>query len=155
LIIAGVIQDKSLLREYETQKQLAQDNVVLINRRVSDAELAWLCQHADAAVMPYRDILTSGSFYQATTHALPTIAPTSGMFVTTVQDGENGLLYASDTALGDALIRANKLGKQHLKVLGQAALTRSLAQSASALFSARYQALLHQILKTGKVDAAF
>ncbi len=146
LIIAGLVQDRSLLREIENLPSDTRRHVMLINRRVSDAELAWLCQHADVAVLPYRNILTSGSFYQATTHALPTIVPASGMFKSAIKDGINGLLYANEADLGATLIRAYVLGKSQLKKMGQTALQLCQHQSASGLVAQRYQSVLESML---------
>jgi len=151
LIFAGLVQDKQLLRAYDSLDQADRQDVVLINRRVSDSELAWLCQHADVAVLPYRNILTSGSFYQATTFALPTIVPSSGMFVSAVEDGINGLRYANESDLGETLIRGSMLGKVGLKAMGKIALERCRAESASAHFADRYKALLRRVLQGGKV----
>lgn len=151
LIFAGVVQDMPLLRAYDSLDQADRRDVVLINRRVSDSELAWLCQHADVAVLPYRNILTSGSFYQATTYALPTIVPASGMFVSAVEDGINGLCYANESDLGETLIRGNMLGKAGLRAMGKIALERCRDESASAHFADRYKALLHRVLQGDKV----
>lgn len=153
LIFAGLVQDRSLLRQIDNLTSDIRQHVVLINRRVSDAELAWLCQHADAAVLPYRNILTSGSFYQATTHALPTIVPASGMFEFVIEDGVTGLLYANEAELGAALLRAHALGKSKMKKMGQTALKRCQSQSASGLVAERYQRLLENMLLETRVRA--
>lgn len=145
LIFAGLVQDRTLLREIDQLPLDIGRHVVLINRRVDDAELSWLCAHADVAVLPYRNILTSGSFYQATTHALPCIVPASGMFESVVEDGVNGLLYTNEADLAAKLIRANALGKSHLRKIGHTALQRCQSHSASGLVAKRYQTLLQSL----------
>jgi len=145
LIFAGLVQDRNLLREIDHLPLEIRRHVVLINRRVDDAELSWLCAHADVAVLPYRNILTSGSFYQATTHALPCIVPASGMFESVIEDGVNGLLYANEADLAATLIRANTLGKSHLRKIGHTALQRCQNHSASGLVAERYQTLFQSL----------
>ncbi len=150
LIFAGVIQDKALLREYASAAEAARRHIVLINRQVSDGELAWLCRHADVAVLPYRDILTSGSFYQTATFALPAIVPATGMFASEVEDGVNGLRYDRAADLGTALVRAKILGRPRLREMGERALARCLPRSSADKVAIRYRDLVRQVLLDGE-----
>ncbi len=155
LIFAGIIQDKSLLREHANLPDSIRNKILLINRRVSDAELAWLCIHCDIAVLPYRKILTSGSYYQATTFALPTIVPYSGMFRSMVTDGEDALVYREDSELGAMLQRALSMGKPSLRRMGEKALSRQQPISASAHVSELFVQLLRNLVETSPSSTPF
>lgn len=147
LIIAGFMQDKALLRAHARLNETWRQHVTLINRRVSDEELAWLCRHSDIAVLPYRQILSSGSYFQAATFALPAIVPRSGMFVSMIEDEINGLKYHSVSELGALLLRAKALGSARLQEMGRAALARCRPQSASEYVSARYADIVRHSLQ--------
>lgn len=155
LILAGIIQDKSLLREHAGLPDSIRSRIILINRRVSDAELAWLCIHCDIAVLPYREILTSGSYYQATTFALPTIVPYSGMFKSMVTDGEDALVYREDSELGATLQRAHTIGKPSLRRMGEKALARQQPLSASAHVSEQFAQLLRNLVESPSPSTPF
>ncbi len=144
LIIAGVIQDKVLLRTHAQLDETWRQHVTLINRRVSDEELAWLCRHSDIAVLPYRQILSSGSHFQAATFALPAIVPHSGMFVSLIEDGVNGLKYRNVTELSAMLLEAKALGSERLQEMGRSALARCRPQSSSEYVAARYADIVRQ-----------
>jgi hypothetical protein len=146
LIFAGIVQDKALLREYARLPNSIRKRIILINRRVSDSELIWLCIHCEVAVLPYREILTSGSFYQATTFALPAIVPDGGTFSSMVTDGDDALTYKTDSELRAALQRAFALGKLPLRHMGVRALARHQPVSASAIISAQFAQLLRQLV---------
>ncbi len=146
LIFAGVVLDKSLLREHALLPDSLRKKIIFINRRISDHELAWLCSNSNIAVLPYREILTSGSFYQATTFSLPTIVPATGMFTSLVKDGEDALVYKHDVDLRSTLARAYDLGRPALKRMGNNALLRHQSLSASELVSKRFSELLFQLV---------
>ena len=148
LIFAGIVRDKSLLREHAQLPDSLRHKIIFINRRISDHELAWLCSNSDIAVLPYREILTSGSFYQATTFALPAIVPASGMFTSLVKDGEDALVYKLDSDLSTSLKRAYNLGQPALKRLGENALLRHRKSSASEHVSTRFLELLFQLVRS-------
>lgn len=93
LIIAGQLQDPEVLEKLNGLEGSIRRCVSLIARRVQDEEMAALMRLADVSVTSYRKILTSGSYYLATTFAKPTIAPRKGMFTEIVKDDETGFLY--------------------------------------------------------------
>ena len=101
--------------------------VVLRPGFVPDAELpVWLAA-ADAVVLPYRELLTSGILLWALSYARPVVAPAFGPVAELVRDGHEGWLFApgDDAALADALRRAlacaerDALGASALRVAGR------------------------------------
>ncbi|NER01407.1 MAG: glycosyltransferase [Okeania sp. SIO3C4] len=83
-------------------------NVSVIEEHIPDNELQWFYAAADAVVLPYRDILTSGSVLSALSFARLVIAPDAGMIKEIIKDGNNGFTYD----LGNI----NSLKKTMLKV---------------------------------------
>lgn len=77
LLICGKPLPKKLGRQLE--KLAAQDRrIVLQLDRLSEDELTRTLRAADAVVLPFRDILTSGSAILALSHGRPVIAPAMG-----------------------------------------------------------------------------
>lgn len=60
---------------------------------VRDEDVQYYLRAADAAVLPYQSVLTSGSIYLALSFAAPPIAPNIGLLGSIIEDGTNGLLY--------------------------------------------------------------
>ncbi|MFJ6324048.1 MULTISPECIES: glycosyltransferase family 4 protein [unclassified Rhizobium] len=85
--------------------------ITLIERRLSDAELQWIFNASDFAVLPYSRILTSGSALNALSFSRPVIVPDLGVLPETVHDGVNGIVYDSTNPAGlsKALERAVSL----------------------------------------------
>ena len=121
LIIAGKVYDRELKEFLKNHQEILKNRLIIIDRRISDHELAYLCKIADIAVLPYRKIMISGSYYQATTFSLPSIVPDIGMFHTEVVDGKNGIKYHGQKEIGLALKRAYQIGKKKLKKIGEQA----------------------------------
>jgi glycosyltransferase involved in cell wall biosynthesis len=91
---------------------------------VPDEEIGGYLRAADAAVLPFRDILTSGSAILALTFGLPLVAPALGCLPETVPP-DGGFLYDPDAPDGlvDALRRV--LGAD-LAPMGAAATARAV-----------------------------
>ena len=68
-------------------------NITVVEESLPDEELQWFFNAADAVVLPYRKILTSGSVLTALSFNRPAIAPNVGMIAEIVRDGYNGFLY--------------------------------------------------------------
>lgn len=119
LVLAGKIYDCDLKRYVQDNYHLIINQVIIIDRRLDDAELSYLCQIAHVAVLPYHRILISGSYYLAATFALPAVVPDMGMFATEVTDGHTGIKYPTQDKLNEALLRARSLGKKRLKEIGE------------------------------------
>ena len=143
LIIAGKVYDPPLQKILRDNKEL-QDRVVVIDKRLSDTELASLCRAADVAVLPYRKILISGSYYQAVTFGLPCIVPDIGMFQCEVENGVTGIKYAQDGGLVAALKKAHSLGRKNLAAIGQRAVAGCDLQT-ERMISSRFKDLLESV----------
>jgi|GEM_PF-1362387 len=107
LIIAGL---PSAAVAPGTIKGWAKDvpNVQVFEGRVPDAQLQVIYNAADYAVLPFRDILTSGSALAALSFGCPVIMPNIPAVTDYVHDGEGALLYNRDNPNGltTALLRA-------------------------------------------------
>lgn len=120
LIIAGKIYDPDLPRVMSSISAESQKRITVIPRRLSDEEIAALMRLADVNVTPYRKILTSGSFYLATTFGKPTLAPAIGMFPEVIQHEHSGFLYdGSVDDLECALNAINSMPRSHLSRIGR------------------------------------
>jgi GT2 family glycosyltransferase/glycosyltransferase involved in cell wall biosynthesis len=106
LVIAGdvVNMDAAVL----SARAATMRNVRLIARHIEDDALQVYFRAADFSVLPYRNVLTSGSVYLALSFGVPPIAPDRPLIAEVVRDGDNGLTYSATApgALGDALRRA-------------------------------------------------
>jgi glycosyltransferase involved in cell wall biosynthesis len=106
LLISGKPLPKKLGRQLE--KLAAQDRrIVLQLDRLSEEELSRTLRAADAVVLPFRDILTSGSAILALSHGRPVIAPAMGCLPGTLP-ADATFLYDPDAdgALADAMRKA-------------------------------------------------
>ncbi|MBB6484163.1 glycosyltransferase [Rhizobium lusitanum] len=98
--------------------------ITLIERRLGDAELQWIFNASDFAVLPYSRILTSGSALNALSFSRPVIVPNLGVLPETVHDGVNGIVYDATTPAGlsKALERAVSLAADERQRMRQAAI---------------------------------
>jgi len=106
LLISGKPLPRKLGRQLE--KLAAEDRrIVLQLDRLSEEELSRTLRAADAVVLPFRDILTSGSAILALSHGRPVIAPARGCLPGTLPT-EATFLYDPDAdgALAGAMRRA-------------------------------------------------
>lgn len=119
LIIAGHMEDPKVVAALQDLDQTIRDRITLIARRLDENEMAGLIEVADVLVTPYRKILTSGSFYFATTYKKPTIAPSIGMFSEIAKDGETAFLYDGTLdSLSKKLLDVSLLSPEILKAVG-------------------------------------
>ena len=106
LLICGKPLPRKLGRQLE--KLAAQDKrIVLQLDRLSEEELSRTLRAADAVVLPFRDILTSGSAILALSHGRPVIAPAMGCLPGTLP-ADATFLYDPDAegALAGAIRQA-------------------------------------------------
>jgi tetratricopeptide (TPR) repeat protein/GT2 family glycosyltransferase len=89
-------------------------NITVIEQHLPDDEMQWFYNAADAVVLPYRQILTSGSVLNALSFSRPVIAPRVGMIEEIVRDGDNGFLYE----LGDVKSLAKAMARMARTDLG-------------------------------------
>lgn len=94
LLVCGATRPARIGRELESQSA-ADPRIVLRLERLSEPQLSEVLRAADAVVLPFRDILTSGSAVLAMSHGRPVIAPRLGCLPETVPP-EAGILYDPD-----------------------------------------------------------
>jgi len=70
-----------------------------VHHFIDDAELQFFIRAADAVVLPFRDVLTSGSAILALSFGRPVVAPRIGNLVEIVNE-EMGILYAVEDQNG-------------------------------------------------------
>jgi glycosyltransferase involved in cell wall biosynthesis len=99
LLICGKPLPRKLGRELE-ERAAADPRIVLRLDRLPEAELSRVLRAADAAVLPFRDILTSGSAILALSHGRSVIAPAMGCLPGTLPEDAT-ILY--DAAAPDGL----------------------------------------------------
>lgn len=119
LIVAGHMGDPAVLVAMRDLEPGIREHITLIGRKLDENEMAGMMELADVSVTPYRKILTSGSFYLATTYKKPTVAPRIGMFTEAVQDDATGFLYdGSVDGLTNKLSYVCQLPKDMLTKVG-------------------------------------
>jgi O-antigen biosynthesis protein len=92
LLIAGKPIDQISFDELDIDP-VAKSKITLVERYIPDRELQLFFNVADVAVLPYKNILTSGSLLNAMSFGCPVIAPRVGMTKEIIKDGDNGYLY--------------------------------------------------------------
>lgn len=71
-------------------------NVIFKNKFINDEDLQNYINASDFILLSYRDILTSGSLFQAFTFSRPVLAPDIGTLKFYVADGVNGYTYKDE-----------------------------------------------------------
>lgn len=138
LIIGGKVYDSVVKSAMDQLDEFTRGRLILIDRRLSDAEMSALLRLANASITPYRKILISGSFYLSTTFGKPTIAPNLGMFQELIKDGETGFLYDGTVdGLTDSLRRISEVSNDHLAKIGDSNLAANKHLTITAI-SERY-----------------
>ncbi len=123
LIIAGQLHDPEVSETLNGMDAHTRRCISLVARRLQEDELAGLMQLAHVSVTAYKKILTSGSYFLATTFAKPTVAPRKGMFAEIIKEGETGFLYdGSVDELAKLLCHISMLSNAELARVGDNAL---------------------------------
>lgn len=107
LVIAG--KTATNLAEQIRQMTKGHDNIKFIPGFVADDQIQVYMNACDAVVLPYRDILTSGSAVLAMSFSRACIAPRKGC-ITEILDESGGILYEPDDENG--LFKAIELAVQ-------------------------------------------
>lgn len=92
LAIVGRCTDEEYRLEIEAAIRVKPDRIVFQPAFVPDAELQYFMLAADVVVLPFGDVLTSGSAILALSFGRPVIAPRLGYLVDVVEDN-CGILY--------------------------------------------------------------
>lgn len=123
LIIAGQLQDPEVSEMLDGLEEHVRKCISLVARRLQEDELAALMRLAHVSVTSYKKILTSGSYYLATTFAKPSVAPRKGMFAEIIKEDETGFLYdGSGEDLAAVLRRIATLSEADLARVGDNAM---------------------------------
>lgn len=85
LLVAGAVRDTGLLERIRHRAE-GRPSVRVFPRRVPEHRLAWLLRAADAVVLPYRRVTTSGLLHLATAHGARIVAPALGCIPEAVDD---------------------------------------------------------------------
>lgn len=138
LVIAGHIQDPAVHPVIAAVRSQSPGSLTVIPRRLTDAELAAVLRRAELVVAPYREVLTSGTYYLATTFGKPVLAPARGMFTEVIAHGESGWLYdGSEAGLEQQLRAVIEKSPEAFRAAGDAA-RRGNAGADAATLSARF-----------------
>ncbi|MFV2065164.1 MAG: glycosyltransferase, partial [Chloroflexota bacterium] len=118
LMICGKPLPRKLGRELE-ERAIADPRIMLRLDRIPEEELSSILRAADVAVLPFRNILTSGSAILAMSHGRPVVAPSMGCLPQTLP-ADASILYDPGTA--DGLAGALKVAAgADLATMGQRA----------------------------------
>ncbi len=96
LVVAGKINCEKTLNELAL---LPKNQILIKNEFIDDNEIQTYIKAASFVMLSYRDILTSGSLFQAFGFGVPVIAPELGSIPAYVVDGWNGFFYKSSNYL--------------------------------------------------------
>ena len=111
LLIMGRRSNERYARELETAVH-DDDRIKLEFGYVENKTFHSIAEIADAMVLPYRDILTSGAAHLALSFGMPVVAPRIGCLPETVPE-KGGVLYTSG-GLGDAMKAVKRLDPEQV-----------------------------------------
>lgn len=92
LVIAGKCTDEVYRSEIEALIRSRPERILFEPRFIDDTELQFFIRAADAVVLPFRDVLTSGSAILALSFGRPVVAPALGNLVDVIGE-QAGVLY--------------------------------------------------------------
>lgn len=95
LVIAGRCADARYRAEIEAQIRAKPERIVFEPRYVDDTEMQYFVRAADAVVLPFKDVLTSGTAILALSFGRPVVAPGLGNLLEVVHR-DVGILYQPD-----------------------------------------------------------
>ena len=98
MVIAGKVLGVD--KDEIARKLRACGNTVFRPGYVPEEEMQLYLGCADAMVLPYRKVLTSGSVFLALSYSLPVICPPSGLLSHLVTDGKEGLFFDPEDSNG-------------------------------------------------------
>lgn len=123
LHISGQVLDSRLQRKLE--EQVAMDDRVTIDPKlISNDELKRLLAWSDVVVLPFRDILTSGSLLMALTAGRPVVIPRIGL-VSEYANEDCAFFYEANDQRGLQIALQSALDCDDLEKMAKAALSKS------------------------------
>ncbi|NOK61270.1 MAG: Glycosyltransferase involved in cell wall bisynthesis [Chloroflexi bacterium AL-W] len=136
LLIIGAAKDQDYASALQERTHTVQ-NVIVRNQFIPDDELPQYLAAADAIVLPYRTMLTSGILWWAMSYARPVVAPAFGPVTELIHEGHEGFLFTpgNTDSLRAALARLlsnpdlSSMGAASLKVAQQFAWPQIAAQT--------------------------
>ena len=123
LYIAGQVIDSGLQRELEDLVDM-DDRVTIDPNFISNDELKCLLSWCDVIVLPFRDILTSGSLLMALTAGRPVVIPRAGL-VTEYANEDCAFFYEPNDQQGLQNALKQALDCNDLQNMAKVALNRS------------------------------
>ena len=104
LVIAGKCNEDSYRAEIEAQIRRAPARIIFEPRFIADAELQNFVRATDVVVVPFKDVLTSGSTILALSFGRPVVAPGIG-YLLDIIGPDTGMLYdgADDNSLAASM----------------------------------------------------
>ncbi len=105
LVIAGKPFNKKI--EAETLRLAQGENIKCFLKHIPDEDVQYYFNAADAVVLPYQNILTSGAAILALSFGKKVVAPKKGCLPELIS-GDAGILYEADGGLKDAMCQAAK-----------------------------------------------
>ncbi|MBW4691503.1 MAG: glycosyltransferase family 4 protein [Lyngbya sp. HA4199-MV5] len=105
LLIAGACRDQALTAAMQQAAQ-ADPRLLLRLEFIDDDDIQVYMNACDWVVLPYQKILNSGSALLALSFSRPVIVPQKGALTELIQDGEQGICYANDADLTEAIDQA-------------------------------------------------
>jgi len=111
LVIAGNCPEPAYRAELEALIRAKPQRILRELRYIVDADLQYFIRAADAVVLPFRDVLTSGSAILALSFGRPVVGPRLGNMVEVVNE-EVGILYDPDDPGGLASGMRAALGRR-------------------------------------------
>jgi GT2 family glycosyltransferase len=122
LIIAGKPVNYDITNLY-----IPNDSIITDFRLIKDDELQFFLKASDFMVLPYLQILTSGSVYLSLSYGLPVISPDIGLLKETLEDKIDSILYSptKDSSLLEALKYAISMSNESMTKLKINALSKA------------------------------
>lgn len=122
LLVAGSVRDSDLASRVE--RAVGEDpRVVFRPGFVPDHQLGTMLSAIDVLVLPYRDVLTSGTALLGMSYAVPCVAPRVGCIPEVLTEDAN-VLYSLESSLSDAL-RACLAKQDQWEAMGEQSLEQA------------------------------
>jgi glycosyltransferase involved in cell wall biosynthesis len=99
LVIPGKCPEDAYRAELEALVRTKPQRILCELRYIDDGDLQYFVRAADAVVLPFQDVLTSGSAILALSFGRPVVAPRRGNLIELVNE-EVGILYDPDDPAG-------------------------------------------------------